>query len=173
MEELWIDIKNVSRYRVSNLGRVSSKRRETKCNTGKVIRKERIMTPQIRNGYYSVRLKNNDDVIKNYSIHRLVAEAFIENPENKPTVDHINRDKLDNTLENLRWATYSEQQLNKVVSGTDKIPIKAIDRLGNEYLYDSIKNASISLGVDNGTISKVLSDKHSNKTGGGYYFERI
>lgn len=48
-----------------------------------------------------------------YSVHRLVCETFLENPENKPTVDHINRDKNDNRLCNLRWATYSEQCLNQ------------------------------------------------------------
>ena len=42
-------------------------------------------------------------------IHRLVAEAFISNPQNKPTVDHIDGDRLNNKIDNLRWATYSEQ----------------------------------------------------------------
>jgi hypothetical protein len=50
---------------------------------------------------------------KKQSIHRLVAEAFLPPVEGKYTVDHINRDKLDNRLENLRWATPSEQGLNK------------------------------------------------------------
>lgn len=49
---------------------------------------------------------------KNYSIHRLVAETFLPNPDSKPTVDHINRCRDDNRVSNLRWATHHEQHMN-------------------------------------------------------------
>lgn len=58
-------------------------------------------------GYMSVKYKG-----KNYPIHRLIAEAFIPNTEGKPTVDHINRVREDNRVENLRWATHHEQREN-------------------------------------------------------------
>ena len=50
---------------------------------------------------------------KHYSVHRLVGECFIPNPDNLPTIDHINRDKTDNRVENLRWADYSLQITNQ------------------------------------------------------------
>ena len=59
------------------------------------------------NGYYQVVYNG-----KRQSLHRIIAELFIPNPENKPCVDHKNRDKLDNRVENLEWVTYSENNYN-------------------------------------------------------------
>lgn len=61
--------------------------------------------------YYKVCISKNK---KQHTLllHRLIAEAFIPNPDNKPVVDHINRDKLDNRIENLRWATIKENRQN-------------------------------------------------------------
>jgi hypothetical protein len=65
------------------------------------------------NGYACVLLSNNG-IAKHKYVHRLVGEAYIPNPENKPTIDHIKKNqRCNNNLDNLRWATYKEQAENK------------------------------------------------------------
>ena len=66
-----------------------------------------------KTGYYRIALSNNKKQ-KYFRLHRLLALAFIPNPDNKETVDHINRVRSDNRLENLRWASKSDQQRNKI-----------------------------------------------------------
>lgn len=103
MTEIWRDIKDYEGlYQVSNLGRV----RNTK--TGKVLK------PFIASGYFYVKLYKKG-VSHIVVLHRLVAQAFIPNPDNLPEVDHINRDRTDNRVENLRWADRKLQFVNSVV----------------------------------------------------------
>jgi hypothetical protein len=64
-------------------------------------------------------------------LHRAIAITFLENPENKPTIDHINRDRKDNRLENLRWATRSEQSRNQTIKGT--IPFRGVNMNGERF----------------------------------------
>ena len=92
MTEIWKDIAGYEGlYMVSSLGRVKS------------IRRNVILTPQINNsGYVMIQLKNKGNR-KGKLVHRLVAEAFIPNTENKPCCDHINACKTDNRVDNLRW----------------------------------------------------------------------
>ena len=110
MEEIWKDIKGYEGlYQVSNLGRVKSLERMMKNRKCEEI----IKVPSLGGkGYYRLPLCNNG-INKYYFVHRLVAEAFKPNKENKPTVDHIDRNKTNNCVSNLRWATYKEQIANR------------------------------------------------------------
>lgn len=107
--ELWEPIKGMEHhYEVSNLGRIKSlKRIKRQWNGYKYIEyeiPEKIRKPRVFNGYYMVNL-TVDGVRYQKWIHRLVAEAFLENPDNLPEVDHKNGRKLDNRANNLRWVT--------------------------------------------------------------------
>jgi len=101
MEE-WRIIDSNPDYQVSSTGLV----RSIKFNRVKVLR------PALTNsGYWIISLTANG-IQHSYKVHRLVALAFIPNPDNKPQVDHINRIRTDNRVENLRWATRSENNIN-------------------------------------------------------------
>lgn len=114
--EIWKDVSGYEdRYMVSNIGRVKSKDIEIKKKDGKTEkRKGRILSFGKNNfGYFNVCLSVNGN-IKRIPVHRLVALNFIENPLKKPCVDHINTIRTDNRVSNLRWVTYSENNLNEI-----------------------------------------------------------
>lgn len=122
-EEIWKEIPIddfKGRYEVSNLGRVRSVPRitNTRNRYGPTTRTiyGRIIRAQIRGGYKSVVLKLPGDSSKKrtLTIHRLIALAFIPNPNNLPCVDHIDTDKTNNQISNLRWCTHQENLLNPI-----------------------------------------------------------
>ena len=102
--ENWKKVAGFNDYSVSDRGNVRNDK------TGRILQ-----TGTHLNGYYYVNLrKNNKPLSKN--VHRLVAGAFLPNPENKKSVDHINNDRKNNKLTNLRWATLSENQHNRKIN---------------------------------------------------------
>ena len=110
MEEIWKDISGYEGlYQVSNYGNIKSLPKKKGYS---IAKNPIIIKPFINcNGYLLATLcKNNNQ--KHFQVHRLVAEAFIQNIENKPQVDHINRVRSDNRVENLRWVTVSENGNN-------------------------------------------------------------
>ena len=99
MQELFKDIKGYEGlYQISNLGDVK---------TIYKYRPSRNLKPVIRKGYYTVTLCK-DGNIKIHSVHRLLAEAFIDNPDNLPVINHKDGNRLNNSINNLEWCTQKE-----------------------------------------------------------------
>ena len=100
-------------YKVSNFGKILSLNYR---NTGKA----KLMNPGTgTKGYLQVKLWKNGEY-KTCYVHRLVAQTFLPNPENKPTVDHIDRNKLNNFVGNIRWADFELQENNRDLSNMKK-----------------------------------------------------
>lgn len=157
MEEVWKDVKGYEGlYHVSNLGRV---RRNGRILKARVKRK----------GYLGVVLYNKSEP-KHYTIHRLVAEAFIPNHENKPQVNHIDENKTNNTAANLEWVTAKENANHGTRNFRMSHKIVAINRLtGDSYNFNSIRECARTLKLSSGNISRFFSGELSQV--GGYVFE--
>lgn len=114
MEEIWKDIPEYEGlYQISNLGNVRSQHsnRMNGQKPGKLLK-----IALMKNGYMSLELRMSD-TNKRHLVHRLIAEAFILNPDNKPVVNHINGIKTDNRIENLEWCTQSENVRHAIDTG--------------------------------------------------------
>lgn len=121
-QEIWKDIKDYEgSYQISNLGRVKSLSRKMWNGNSFWESKERILkSSQDKDGYLLVGLHKNNKK-KMCKIHRLVAIHFIDNPYNKPEVNHIDGDKSNNCADNLEWVTSSENSIHAYKSGLLKI----------------------------------------------------
>ena len=145
--EIWKDIAGYEGwYQVSNMGRVRSLDRITSKN--RLIKGEIRKLSVTQHGYLNVSL-NKNGVSKTYSVHKLVATAFLENPENKPCIDHIDTCKTNNKVENLRWVTHRENINNSLTKKHQKEAKKKYMVWCEELneLFDSVEQASIDLGI--------------------------
>ena len=179
MEEIWKNIKGYEgEYEVSSHGRVRSLNRLSWNGVAYWMKEGRVLTPRkTKTGYLRVQLNGKD-----FYIHRLVGQAFIPNPENKETINHLDEDKSNNRVDNLQWATQSENnawgdRIERIAAKTrgktiNNIPIAQFDLDGNFIaVYNSAIEASKKLGIDNSTISKAV--KGRMKTAGGFRWEVI
>ena len=171
MNEVWKDIQGYEgHYKISNLGRVKSLCRKRNENSIAVIKERILKTTPNSIGYPRVVLSLNGEYIS-YRVHRLVAIAFIPNPENKPQVNHINGIKADNRLENLEWCSNGENQIHAYSIGLQK-SMKG-DKHWNSILTESqvidiIKRlkkgeSNISIAKAYNITQKSISDIKQNK----------
>ena len=106
--EIWKDAPGYEGvYQVSNLGRVKSMSRIRVNGRAKILTKDKILLSKTLNDYVKIGMTH-----KYVLAHRLIAKAFIPNPDNKPQVNHINGIKHDNRVENLEWVTASENAIH-------------------------------------------------------------
>jgi hypothetical protein len=187
-QEIWEDVGGYEGlYKVSIFGRVKSLDRViTICRNGKYIKyfqNGRIIRNGNRQEYLSVTLYLQNKRTT-YNVHRLVAQAFIPNPENKRTVNHKNGIKNDNRAENLEWATYSENEKHAYNYGLKFNDIGAKDSQSiqiSQYTLDgkwirnwgSAKQVQRELGFSQGNISKCVKGHPKYKTSYGFIWQKF
>lgn len=155
--EEWRQVSGLKNYEVSSFGRVRH-----------VNGEPRKLTTNAKNHYAYVTVRR-DGKAANLRVHRLVAEAFIPNPDGKKCVNHLDGDKTNNRVENLAWCTHAENEQHKVdVLGKRSEPphiTKRIVCLTTGIEYQSIQAASVDTGVNYRHIGEVAAGKR--KTAGG------
>lgn len=137
------------------------------CSDGKIISKTdgKLLHSRIdRGGYETVRLRK-EGKISTHFVHRLVAGAFLDNPESKREVNHINGNKLDNRLENLEWVTHAENVQhaynNGLISKTTSMQV--ID-ICSGRLFSSVKEAADNNLIPYSTCKNYLNGNRKNPT---------
>lgn len=176
MREVWVDISGYEGlYQVSNWGQVKSFPRNGTINEIKILKPFKS-----RNGYLRIKLCK-DGVIKTYYVHRLVAEAFIENPNNLPEVNHINEVKTDNRSENLEYCDHktninhgsrNERIATSMTNGKRSKAILQFDSQGSLIKeFPSSREVTRQLGYSQGEISKCCNGLRESAYGSIWRFK--
>ena len=158
--EVWRSIENYDNYVVSSFGRVKN------TETGKILKGRNVC------GYLQVVLCEDGLAKKSYYVHRLVACAFIDNPNDKECVDHKNNDKTNNHLSNLRWATTKENSQNSKLSNNNTSKVKGVsfDKKAKKWRARiKIDGISVHIGMfDNLEDAKTARVNRANEVFGIY-----
>lgn len=156
----WYDIPKAKNYQISDTGKVKNKK------TGKVLK---LTVQSCNNGKYKRLIVSLGRGLQQQKVHRLVAETLIPNPENKPCVDHIDGNSLNNCVENLRWVTEKENTNNpNTISNVLKTSFKKGEHIGLEHPRHKVISCYTEDGVKVKTYNTVTSTKND-----GYYRSAI
>lgn len=141
--EIWKDILNYEGlYQVSNYGNIKSLNRINR--NGKTVHEKILSQAKSTSGYLQVNL-SKDNEVKIFQVHRLVAVAFIDNPDNKPQVDHIDNNKHNNHVKNLRWVTGKENMENVITKITlSNRPRRKLSEEHKEKISNGLKGRVVS-----------------------------
>lgn len=172
--EIWKPIKGFEGlYEVSNQGRIKSLNRTVFDENGRIrLLKGKLLKLNDKNGYNVVNLYKNG-VMKKPRVHRLVAEAFIPNPENKPEIDHINTIRNDNRVENLMWVTHKENTNNPLTLAKWVTPIIQYATYDGKPIawWESLSECSRFTGISTQLITHNLTGKTKTVCNGEFYFK--
>lgn len=175
MCEVWKPISGYEGlYEISNYGNVRSlERYKVYRNELRTIHAKILKYNTITSGYKQVALYKSGKR-KCLLIHRLVAEAFIDNPHNLPQVNHKDGNKTNNNVANLEWCTAKENMVHSVEHNirTDLKPVDMFSKAG-EYIktFNCIREAGRVLGIKHHNISMCCRGKYGYKTAGGYIWK--
>ena len=164
--EIWKEIEDFDNHEVSNLGNIRNKSNK------------KILVGAVRRDNYKEVCLSKNNIPRTFRVNILVAKAFIPNPENKPTVNHKDHNRLNNNVENLEWATQKEQNEHKrPIENRSKLhatPVWRVDKDTNEKIerYETIQKATEWLKeqglITNNKSNVVACTQGRRKLCGGY-----
>lgn len=180
MEEIWKDIPGYERlYQASNLGQIRSLDRTVeyvKHYSGRDVKavhnfKGRVLKQSFTSGYLGVLLSVDGNKTSEL-VHRLVASTFVDNPDNKPQVDHRDGDRTNNHVDNLLWVTSKENHANTISKGQhtcqQESKTKQVIDVDTGEIFNSMMSAERKYKIPVGRISSAI---RSNQRVYGHKFE--
>ena len=141
----------------------------TSCGKVWSYRRQKFLSPYTNGHGYKLVLLYKDGEAKQMRIHKAVAAAYIPNPEGKTDVDHIDENKANNCVNNLRWATRSENVKHSWVD--KKIEPRAVRCVELDREFPTMSAAAAFAGIHRQGITNCLAGKQ--KTAGGYHWEYV
>lgn len=176
-DEEWRDVPEYEGlYQASNYGRIRSLDNiQHVVFKGKSISKRKygkVIKPGKHRGGYSMVWLSKNGIVKAYTVHRLIADAFLPNPDGLPEINHIDGDKKNNAITNLEWVSRSEnlnhayKQLGRKNGNERKVVC-----IETGVAYKSIQQAAAEYGITGGAIQQVLNGRNNTAKGMHWRYE--